>query len=158
MSPAPVVLGIETSCDETAAAVVRGGRVLSSVVSSQADLHSVYSGVIPELASRAHMERVASVMERAVRGAFGGAPLSSAKGRLGAVAFTRGPGLAGALVQIVSAPFAILVDAVSFAVSAISLVLIRSPEPERPPRTSATRIAVFWFFVMKSFSSATASG
>ncbi|HAH08328.1 MAG TPA: tRNA (adenosine(37)-N6)-threonylcarbamoyltransferase complex transferase subunit TsaD [Elusimicrobia bacterium] len=98
MSPAPVVLGIETSCDETAAAVVRGGRVLSSVVSSQADLHSVYSGVVPELASRAHMERVASVMERAVRGAFGGAPLSSAKGRLGAVAFTRGPGLAGALL------------------------------------------------------------
>lgn len=51
-----------------------------------------------------------------------------------------GPGLAGALVQIVSAPFAILVDAVSFAVSAISLVLIRSPEPPRPPRTSATLI------------------
>ncbi|MBI5595168.1 MAG: tRNA (adenosine(37)-N6)-threonylcarbamoyltransferase complex transferase subunit TsaD [Elusimicrobia bacterium] len=96
---ARAVLGIESSCDETSAAVVRGGRVLSSVVSSQVDLHAEYRGVVPELASRAHCERMGPVVERALRGAFG------ARGRLdrlgslvGGVAFTRGPGLAGALL------------------------------------------------------------
>jgi N6-L-threonylcarbamoyladenine synthase len=95
----PSVLGVETSCDETAAAVVADGRVLSSVVSSQTDIHEPFSGVVPELASRAHMERVAGVMERAVSEAFGrGASLATARRHLGAVAFTRGPGLAGALL------------------------------------------------------------
>jgi len=93
-----LVLGVETSCDETAAAVVDGGRILSNVVSSQADIHEAYSGVVPELASRAHMERVAAVMERALRGAFGaGSGLADAR-RLDGVAFTQGPGLAGALL------------------------------------------------------------
>lgn len=93
------VLGIETSCDETSAAIVAGGRALSSVVSSQIDLHAEYRGVVPELASRAHCERIGPVVALALRRAFG------AKGRierLGAlvdgVAFTRGPGLAGALL------------------------------------------------------------
>ncbi|HEY5875040.1 MAG TPA: tRNA (adenosine(37)-N6)-threonylcarbamoyltransferase complex transferase subunit TsaD, partial [Ilumatobacteraceae bacterium] len=62
-----VVLGIETSCDETAAALVMGGDdVLSSVVSSQVDLHAQYGGVVPEIASRAHLELLNPVIARAI--------------------------------------------------------------------------------------------
>ncbi|MBI5210357.1 MAG: tRNA (adenosine(37)-N6)-threonylcarbamoyltransferase complex transferase subunit TsaD [Elusimicrobia bacterium] len=86
----PLVLGIETSCDETAAAVVAGGRVLSSVVSSQVALHRRFQGVVPELASRAHLQKIASV----VRGALEGAGVD----RVDAVAFARGPGLVGSLL------------------------------------------------------------
>ena len=93
------ILAVETSCDETSAAVLDGGRVLSNVVSSQVKLHEAYQGVVPELASRAHAQRVAGVMERALKDAFGtSARLSGAGKRLDAVAFTRGPGLAGALL------------------------------------------------------------
>ncbi|MDE2291407.1 MAG: tRNA (adenosine(37)-N6)-threonylcarbamoyltransferase complex transferase subunit TsaD, partial [Elusimicrobia bacterium] len=92
----PRVLGIETSCDETSAAVVAGGRVLSSVVSSQVDLHADYRGVVPELASRAHCERIGPVVEEALRRAFGARGRAERLGRLvDGVAFTRGPGLAG---------------------------------------------------------------
>jgi len=87
------VLGIETSCDETAAAVVAGGRrILSNVVASQAQVHSAYGGVVPELASRHHVEAIAPVVEAA---------LSEAGTRfedLGAVAVTQGPGLVGSLL------------------------------------------------------------
>ena len=63
-----LVLGIESSCDETAAAVVRNGReVLSSVVSTQHDLHQRYAGVVPEIASRAHLERILPVIQEALR-------------------------------------------------------------------------------------------
>ena len=94
-----VVLGLETSCDETSAAVVAGGRILSNVVSSQVDLHAEYRGVVPELASRAHCERVGPVVERAVRQAFGKKGTPRRLGELvDGVAFTRGPGLAGALL------------------------------------------------------------
>ena len=62
------VMGIETSCDETAAAVVRsGGEVLSSIVASQNDLHAEYGGVVPELASRAHVEKILPVVRAALR-------------------------------------------------------------------------------------------
>ena len=62
-----MILGLETSCDETAAAVVTDdGRVLSSVVSSQADLHAKYGGVVPEIASRRHLELVTPVLEEAL--------------------------------------------------------------------------------------------
>ena len=62
------ILGIETSCDETAAAVVAGGRVVrSSVVASQVDLHAEYGGVVPELASRAHVEKIYPVIEQAIK-------------------------------------------------------------------------------------------
>ena len=85
------VLGIETSCDETAAAVVEDGRrVLSNVVSSQVHLHRRYRGIVPELASRAHLQKIAPVIEAALDVA-GGAPLD-------AVAYTRGPGLMGPLL------------------------------------------------------------
>ena len=93
-----VLLGIETSCDETAAALVRGGRdVLSSVVSTQVDLHAQYGGVVPEVASRAHLELLNPVTARAIVEA--GVP----DGGIGAVACTIGPGLIGALLVGVSA-------------------------------------------------------
>jgi N6-L-threonylcarbamoyladenine synthase len=96
--PGALVLGIETSCDETAAAVVAGGAdVLSSVVSSQVDLHAVYGGVVPELAGRAHLELLTPVIDEAL----GRAGLSGGKG-LRVVAATIGPGLIGSLLVGVS--------------------------------------------------------
>ena len=87
------VLGIETSCDETAAAVVIGGReVRSSVVSSQVDVHARYGGVVPEIASRAHVELLTPVIAEAL--VEGGVPDDD----IGAVAATYGPGLIGALL------------------------------------------------------------
>jgi N6-L-threonylcarbamoyladenine synthase len=92
-----VVLGIETSCDETAAAVVVDGRkVLSSVVSSQVDLHARFGGVVPEIASRAHVELLTPVIAEAMLSAGIEAP------DLDAVAATVGPGLVGALLVGVS--------------------------------------------------------
>jgi len=93
-----VVLGIETSCDETAAALVMGGDdVLSSVVSSQVDLHAQYGGVVPEIASRAHLELLNPVIARAIVEA------GVEEQRIDAVAATVGPGLVGALLVGVSA-------------------------------------------------------
>jgi N6-L-threonylcarbamoyladenine synthase len=87
------VLGLETSCDETAAAVVADGRVvLSNVVASQVDLHARYGGVFPELASRQHVLAILPVIEAALAGA------GTDWGDLAAIAVTRGPGLAGALL------------------------------------------------------------
>jgi len=87
------VLGIETSCDETAAAVVEDGcRVLSSVIHSQIDLHQRFGGVVPEVASRDHLRRVIPVVEAAL-GQAGVAP-----NELDVVAVTHGPGLIGALL------------------------------------------------------------
>ena len=92
------ILGIETSCDETAAAVVVDGRTArSSIVSSQVDLHARYGGVVPEIASRAHVELIGPVLAEALDQA--GLPLEA----LSAVAACRGPGLAGALLVGVSA-------------------------------------------------------
>ena len=96
------ILGIETSCDETAAAVVEDGRnVCSSVVSSQVDLHARYGGVVPEIASRAHVGLVNDVIAEALVEA--GTTLHD----VDAVAATHGPGLAGALLVGVSAAKAI---------------------------------------------------
>ena len=93
-----MILGIETSCDETAAAVVTSdGRVLSSLVSSQADLHARYGGVVPEVASRRHLDLVAPVVREALHAA--GMTLD----RVECVAVTQGPGLVGALLVGVSA-------------------------------------------------------
>lgn len=93
-----VVLGIETSCDETAAALVMGGHdVLASVVSSQVDLHAQFGGVVPEIASRAHLDLLNPVIARAVVEA------GVAEERIDAVACTVGPGLVGALLVGVSA-------------------------------------------------------
>ncbi|MFO7708897.1 MAG: tRNA (adenosine(37)-N6)-threonylcarbamoyltransferase complex transferase subunit TsaD [Desulfobacterales bacterium] len=88
-----IVLGIESSCDETAAAVVRGGReVLSSVVASQELVHHRYGGVVPELASRRHMEVITAVVAEALSRA--GLALAAVE----AVAATQGPGLVGSLL------------------------------------------------------------
>ncbi len=96
------ILGIETSCDETAAAIVVDGRtVRSSVVASQADLHARYGGVVPEIASRAHVELIDDVIEQALVEA--GTTLDD----VDAVAAVHGPGLAGALLVGVSAAKAI---------------------------------------------------
>lgn len=88
-----LILAIESSCDETAAAVVRNGReVLSNVISSQIDLHTLYGGVVPEIASRKHIERINQVIEEALSTA--GVFLAQTD----AVAVTYGPGLVGALL------------------------------------------------------------
>jgi N6-L-threonylcarbamoyladenine synthase len=88
-----LVLGIESSCDETAAAVLADGRrVLSNVVASQDDVHAPYGGVVPELASRRHIEVIVPVVERALAGA--GVRL----GDLDGIAVTCGPGLVGSLL------------------------------------------------------------
>ncbi len=93
-----LVLGIETSCDETAAAVVEGGtEVLSDVVVSQIDVHKEYGGVVPELASRMHIEAISMVMEQALNKA--GIPAADVDG----IAVTRGPGLIGSLLVGISA-------------------------------------------------------
>lgn len=90
-----LVLGIETSCDETAAAVVADGReTRSSIVASQVDLHAAFGGVVPELAGRAHLESLVPVM----RSALAEAGITDPPRQLAAVAATAGPGLIGALV------------------------------------------------------------
>jgi N6-L-threonylcarbamoyladenine synthase len=97
-SPVEVILGIETSCDETAAAiVVRGTDVRSSVVSSQVDLHARYGGVVPEIASRAHVELLTPVVAQAIVEA------GVEETAIEAVAATFGPGLVGSLLVGVSA-------------------------------------------------------
>lgn len=96
------ILAIESSCDETAAAVVRNGReVLSNIISSQIDLHTLYGGVVPEIASRKHIERIDQVIGEALKTA------GMALHDMDAVAVTYGPGLVGALLVGVSAAKAI---------------------------------------------------
>ncbi len=128
-----MILGIETSCDETAAAVVTAdGYVLSSVVSSQADLHARYGGVVPEVASRRHLDLVSPVVREALDAA--GVTLDGVE----RVAVTQGPGLVGALLVGVSAAKAIAwarrlplvpVDHLSGHVASLYV----EPEPLVPP-------------------------
>lgn len=88
-----LVLGIESSCDDTGAAIVEdGGKVLSSVVSSQDDIHGKYGGVVPELASRRHIEMIVPVVDEALERA--GATLND----IGGIAVTQGPGLVGSIL------------------------------------------------------------
>ncbi len=97
-----LVLGIETSCDETAAAVLEGGRrIRSNVVASQVDLHAPYGGIVPELASRRHIEVIQPVLDRAL------ADAGIALGDVTALAVTVGPGLVGSLLVGVSVAKAI---------------------------------------------------
>ncbi len=91
------ILAFESSCDETAAAVVKDGRtVLSSVIASSADMHATYGGVVPEIASRQHVEAIVGLADEALRQA------GLAKGEIDAVAVTYAPGLIGALLVGVS--------------------------------------------------------
>lgn len=89
------ILGIESSCDDTSAAVLRDGVLLSNVTASQ-EVHRAYGGVVPELASRAHQQNVVPVVDQAIKRA------GITKDQLSAVAFTRGPGLMGSLLVGVS--------------------------------------------------------
>ena len=97
MADAPLVLGIETSCDETGVGVVRGTTLLADAVASSVDEHARFGGVVPEVASRAHLDAMVPTIERALATA-------DVLGRdLDAVAVTAGPGLAGALLVGVAA-------------------------------------------------------
>jgi N6-L-threonylcarbamoyladenine synthase len=97
-----LILAIESSCDETAAAVVRNGReVLSNIIFSQIDLHTLYGGVVPEIASRKHIEKINQVIEQALKEA------NVTLDDITAIAVTYGPGLVGALLVGVSAAKAI---------------------------------------------------
>jgi N6-L-threonylcarbamoyladenine synthase len=128
-----VILGIETSCDETAAAVVSTeGEVLSSIVASQATLHARYGGVVPEIASRRHLELVTPVVRQALADAR--ASLDDVE----RVAVTQGPGLVGALLVGLSAAKAVAwarrlplvpVDHLEGHVASLYL----GPEPPEPP-------------------------
>jgi N6-L-threonylcarbamoyladenine synthase len=91
----PVILAIESSCDETSASVIRNGKVLNNIIATQA-IHQKYGGVVPELASRAHQQNIVAVVNEALETANVSAT------ELSAVAFTRGPGLMGALLVGVS--------------------------------------------------------
>jgi N6-L-threonylcarbamoyladenine synthase len=128
-----LILGLETSCDETAAALVtEGGDVRASVVSSQADLHARYGGVVPEVASRRHLELVTPVIREAL--AEAGATLDD----VDCVAVTQGPGLIGALLVGLSAAKAlawsrrlplVAIDHLDGHVASLYL----EPEPLEPP-------------------------
>ena len=128
-----MILGLETSCDETAAACIeRDGRIRSSVISSQADLHARYGGVVPEVASRRHLELTVPVVEEALLEAR--ATLDDVE----AIAVTRGPGLIGALLVGLSAAKALAwsrrlplvpVDHLHGHVASLFL----APEPLEPP-------------------------
>lgn len=127
------ILGIESSCDETAAAVVEDGvRILSSVVSSQVAVHHPYGGVVPELASRKHIEKIVPVVTEALTSAGLDA------GRVDAVAVTRGPGLVGALLVgfCFGKSFAYALDipwvGVDHLEGHINSVFLESPSPDFP--------------------------
>jgi len=128
-----LILGLETSCDETAAALVsRNGAILANVVSSQAELHAKYGGVVPEVASRRHLELVTPVIREALQEA--GAQLEHVQ----RIAVTQGPGLIGALLVGLSAAKALAwalrlplipVDHLHGHVASLFL----KPEPVEPP-------------------------
>ena len=103
MSGGPLVLGIETSCDETGVGIVRGETLLADAVASSVELHARFGGVVPEVASRAHLEAMVPTIERGCREA--GIRLDD----LDAIAVTAGPGLAGALLVGVAAAKALAV-------------------------------------------------
>lgn len=126
------ILGIESSCDDTSAAVIHDGMLLSNVIASQ-KVHENYGGVVPELASRAHQENIVPVVSEALRQA------GIAKGDLSAIAFTRGPGLLGSL--LVGTSFAKgmsmaldiqLVDVNHLHGHVLSHFIKRTPEDETP--------------------------
>jgi len=91
MSKTTIILGIESSCDDTAAAVIRDGKLLANIVANQ-HIHKAYGGVVPELASRAHQQNIIPVVDQAIKLA------GIRKEDISAIAFTRGPGLMGSLL------------------------------------------------------------
>jgi len=134
------ILGIETSCDETAAAIVEAGTsILSSVVSSQVDLHARYGGVVPEIASRAHVDLIVPVVAQAfVEAGLSDRPVDGAPAEIDAVAATYGPGLVGALLVGVSAAKALALAwdvpfiAVNHLEAHLYATLLEEPDLELP--------------------------
>jgi N6-L-threonylcarbamoyladenine synthase len=134
------ILGIETSCDETAAAIVEGGTtVLSSVVSSQVDLHARYGGVVPEIASRAHVDLLVPVVAQAfVEAGLSDRPRDDGHCEIDAVAATYGPGLVGALLIGVSSAKALALAwdvpfiAVNHLEAHLYAALLEEPDLELP--------------------------
>jgi N6-L-threonylcarbamoyladenine synthase len=122
----PLVLGIETSCDETSVGIVRGGELLANVISSSMELHRRFGGVVPELAARAHLEAMPQVISEALERA------GVAVEDIDAVAVTSGPGLAGALMVGVGAAkglaqsLSVPLYAVNHLVGHVSVELLRS--------------------------------
>jgi N6-L-threonylcarbamoyladenine synthase len=99
----PVVLGIETSCDETGVGIVRGNQLLANIISSSMDKHAIFGGVVPEIAARAHLEALTPVLDEALEKA------NLTLNDIDAIAVTNGPGLAGALMVGVGAAKALAV-------------------------------------------------
>lgn len=91
MTDFPIILGIESSCDDTASAVIQNNKILSNVIANQ-KVHQNYGGVVPELASRAHQQNIVPVVNEAIQQA------GISKDKISAVAYTRGPGLMGSLL------------------------------------------------------------
>ena len=91
MSKIPIILAIESSCDDTCAAILQGQKILSNIVANQ-DIHKIYGGVVPELASRAHQQNIIPVVDAAIKKA------KIKKEDIMAIAFTKGPGLLGSLL------------------------------------------------------------
>ena len=91
MSKEPIILGIESSCDDTSAAILQGQKILSNEIANQ-EIHSLYGGVVPELASRAHQQNIIPVVDSAIKKA------NITKEDITAIAFTKGPGLLGSLL------------------------------------------------------------
>ena len=91
MSKTPIILGIESSCDDTSAAILQGQKILSNIVASQ-EIHTQYGGVVPELASRTHQQNIIPVVDAAIKKA------NLKKEDISAIAFTKGPGLLGSLL------------------------------------------------------------
>ena len=91
MNKIPIILGIESSCDDTCAAILQGQKILSNIVANQ-DVHAIYGGVVPELASRAHQQNIIPVVDAAIKKA------KIKKEDITAIAFTKGPGLLGSLL------------------------------------------------------------
>src|SRR5207248_1661262 len=155
-----LVLGIETSCDETAAAVVaNGAAILSSVVSSQVDLHARFGGVVPEIASRAHVELLTPVTAEAL-------VESGVTEGVDAVAATIGPGLAGALLIGVSAaipfPRAMIDDGYDFSFSGLKTAVInyvrKHPDVSTPDVAASFQAAVVDVLVTKAVRAAAETG
>jgi N6-L-threonylcarbamoyladenine synthase len=131
MSSEPLVLGIETSCDETGIGIVRGTTLLADAIASSVDAHARFGGVVPEVASRAHLEAMVPTVHRALETA--GVALSD----LDAIAVTSGPGLAGALLVGVAAAksYALALDVPLYGVNHLAAhvavdVLEHGPLPE----------------------------
>ena len=125
MSDGPLILGIETSCDETGVGIVRGHTLLADAVASSVEEHARFGGVVPEVASRAHLEAMVPTVERACETA--GVSLHD----VDAVAVTSGPGLAGALLVGVAAAKALALG--------LGKPLLRREPPRRARRGGPAR-------------------